>query len=218
MMPDKSAPHITNLSEDQQMSGMVYYSVAKGELSFGRKTANPIPDVILGAIGIKQNHAKIRLTPKGLFKIEVYDAESAANTLINGEAIPAKLRGKILNHCDRISFAGGNIYVFKYPKLRRAIKRMIDENELTKAGGLDKKDQEEIAWKTIQEQGILDVDKSNLSTLLVTDYSDQEKKEDENAVDWDIAFDEIENGEKIKQERIKKEREDLHNAELEKQK
>ena len=57
-----------------------------------------------------------------------------------------------------------------------------------------------------------------MSTLIVPDYSDQEKKEDENAVDWDIAFDEIENGEKIKQERIKKEREDHHNAELEKQK
>ena len=113
------------------MSGLVYYSIAKGEINFGRKTANPVPEVILGAIGIKSNHAKIRLTDKGLFKIEVYDPESAANTLINGEAIPAKKRGQLLNHCDRLSFAGGNIYVFKYPKLNRAIKRMIEENDLS---------------------------------------------------------------------------------------
>ena len=113
------------------MSGLVYYSIAKGEINFGRKTANPVPEVILGAIGIKSNHAKIRLTDKGLFKIEVYDPESAANTLINGEAIPAKKRGQLLNHCDRVSFAGGNIFVFKYPKLNRAIKRMIEENDLS---------------------------------------------------------------------------------------
>ena len=36
------------------------------------------------------------------------------------------------------------------------------------------------------------------------------------AVDWDMAFDEVENGEKLKQARIKKEREDAHNAELKK--
>ena len=61
------------------------------------------------------------MTPKGLFKIEVYDADSAQNTLINGESIPTKMRSKVLNHGDRLSFAGGNIYLFKYPKLRRTI-------------------------------------------------------------------------------------------------
>ena len=53
LLKDKRVPHITNLSEDEQMSGMVYFSLAKGEINFGRKSCNPPPEVILGAIGIK---------------------------------------------------------------------------------------------------------------------------------------------------------------------
>ena len=141
LLQDKRLPHITNLSEDQQMSGLVYYSLGKGAISFGRKSCNPPPEVILGAIGIKQHHAKIRITPKGLFKLEVYDAESANNTLINGEGIPTKQRSKVLNHGDRLSFPGGYMYVFKYPKLRRTIQRMIEENNL-QGSQLERKDQE----------------------------------------------------------------------------
>ena len=199
------------------MSGLVYYSLAKGEINFGRKSCNPPPEVILGAIGIKQHHAKIRLTPKGLFKIEVYDAESAQNTLINGESIPTKQRSKVLNHGDRIFFAGGNLYVFKYPKLRRTIQRMIEENNL-QGSELSRKDQEQIAWTSIQENGIQDVDKKNLDSLKVEDYNAKEIKEDEDAYSWDMAFTEVENGEKLKQDRIKKEREDQQNTELERQK
>ena len=35
------------------MSGIVFTSLMKGEILIGRKTANPTPDIILGAIGIK---------------------------------------------------------------------------------------------------------------------------------------------------------------------
>ena len=84
---------------------------------------------------------------------------------------------------------------------------MIEENDLSLAGGLTTKDQEEIAWKTIQEQGLLDVDKNNLQqTLGVPDYSIQEQTEDAHAIDWDKAFDEIENSEKIKRDKAEKER------------
>ena len=34
------------------MSGIVYTSLLKGEILIGRKTADPQPDIILGAIGI----------------------------------------------------------------------------------------------------------------------------------------------------------------------
>ena len=52
------------------------------------------------------------------------------------------------------------------------------------------------------------MDKTNLETLKVEDYSAKEIKEDEENYTWDMAFTEVENGEKIKQDRIKKERED----------
>ena len=62
-------------------------------------------------------------------------------------------RRQVLNHCDRISFAGC-IYVFKYPKLRRALKRLIDESinmneEGEETKNLTKTEQEELAWTFI---------------------------------------------------------------------
>lgn len=94
---------------------------------------------------------------------------------------------------------------------------MIEENNL-QGSELSRKDQEQIAWTSIQENGIQDVDKANLETLKVEDYSAKEIKEDEDAYSWDMAFSEVENGEKLKQDRIKKEREDQQNTELERQK
>ena len=58
---DKSVPHVINLNEDPQMSGIQYYSLSKGQILIGRKTGNPQPDIIIGATGIKQNHGKIKL-------------------------------------------------------------------------------------------------------------------------------------------------------------
>ena len=80
---DKSEPHITNLNEDPQMSGIVFTSLQKGEILIGRKTGDPQPDIILGAIGIQKNHGKITLKANGLFELVVV-AEAATTTLING--------------------------------------------------------------------------------------------------------------------------------------
>ena len=124
---EKNEPHITNLNEDPQMSGIVYTSLLKGEILIGRKTADPQPDIILGAIGIQKNHGKIKLKPNGLYELQVV-SEAAMSTLINGEALTVQKRRRVLNHCDRISFAGC-IYVFKYPKLRRALSQLIEASE-----------------------------------------------------------------------------------------
>jgi len=42
----------------------------------------------------------------------------------------------------------------------------------------------------------------------VPDYTKEEIREDQNAVDWDMAFTEVENGEKLKQDKAKKDAED----------
>lgn len=132
---DKSVPHITNLNEDPQMSGIVYNSLTKGEILIGRKTATPQPDIILGAIGIQKNHGKITLKQNGLFELSVA-AEAAITTMVNGESMTVQKRKRILNHCDRISFAGC-IYVFKYPKLRRALLQLIEVSEDIKNSGAE---------------------------------------------------------------------------------
>lgn len=54
----------------------------------------------------------------------------------------------MLNHCDRLSFAGC-IYVFKYPKLRRELNRLIlASSDIAEDGtqNLTKMEQEELAW------------------------------------------------------------------------
>ena len=94
----------------------MFYSLVSGEIHIGRKSGNPVPQIILGAIGIKPNHAKIKLQENGLFELSVCDADAAANTMVNGKNLPKK-RTKILNHLDRIAFSGGIIYVFYYPLL-----------------------------------------------------------------------------------------------------
>lgn len=137
---DKCVPHITNLNEDPQMSGIIYTSLQKGEILIGRKTGIPQPDIILGAIGIQKNHGKIKLKANGLFELSVV-AEAAITTYVNGEHLTVNKRSRVLNHCDRISFAGC-IYVFKYPKLRRALNKLIEASEEIKNEGsnMTKKD------------------------------------------------------------------------------
>ena len=114
------------------MSGIVYTSLAKGKISIGRKTAEPQPDIILGAIGILKNHGKSTLKKNGLFELSVA-SEAANSTLVNGEALSVNNRTRLLNHCDRISLAGC-IYVFKYPKLRRALQANVAAAEELKDG------------------------------------------------------------------------------------
>ena len=48
------------------------------------------------------------------------------------------------------------------------------------------------------------------------DYSKAEILEDSTAIDWDMAFNEVESGERLKLDREKKQREAEHNLVLEK--
>jgi len=123
-----TVPHLKNLHEDPQLSGVVYYNLSAGEIHIGRKTGDPVPQIILGAVGIKPNHAKISLKENtGLFELSVIDADAAQNTMINGKTLPKK-RTKILNHLDRICFAGSILYVFYYPLLSKYIREIVEKN------------------------------------------------------------------------------------------
>ena len=82
-------------------------------------------------------------------------AEAANTTYVNGEHLTVQKRSKVLNHCDRISFAGC-IYVFKYPKLRRALQDLIEVSQDIQSQGaeISQKDQKELAWQLIQQNGL----------------------------------------------------------------
>ena len=53
---DKSLPHLTNLNEDPQLSGMLYYNLQECPIHVGRKNGVPKPKITIGGIGILPNH------------------------------------------------------------------------------------------------------------------------------------------------------------------
>ena len=203
---DKSVPYVVNLHEDPMLSGIVYTPLLKGEITIGKKSGDHVPDIIIGAIRIQKNHAKIKLNQKGMFELHVV-AEGAAGTMINGEMMSIKKTKRVLNHNDRISFAGANIYVFRYPKLKRTLKDLIAASaEIQEQSGISKEEQENLAWQMVLENGIEGVKKDDPNSMRVDDYAPDEVADDEHSASWDQALDEVENGEKIRQEKIQKER------------
>ena len=195
---DKSVPYIVNLHEDPMLSGIVYTPLLKGEITIGKKSGDHVPDIIIGAIRIQKNHAKIKLNQKGLFEMHVA-AEGAANTMINGETMSIKKTKRVLNHNDRISFAGANIYVFRYPKLKRALNDLIAASaEIQEKSGISKEEQENLAWQMVLESGLEGVSKDDASSMRVPDYSPDEVADDEHSANWDQALDEVENGDKLR--------------------
>jgi hypothetical protein len=49
------APHLTNLNEDIQLSGKMYYSLSKcldSPLHIGRQGGDPVPQIVLRGVGI----------------------------------------------------------------------------------------------------------------------------------------------------------------------
>ena len=69
----------------------------------------------------------------------------------------------------------------------------------------------------ILENGIKDVSSSDPNSMKVADYSHDEVIEDENAVDWEQALDEVENGEKIKADKERKLRQQTHKDEIDRE-
>jgi len=63
-----------------------------------------------------------------LFELTCIDAEASNCTMVNGKYVPVKKRSKILNHLDRICFAGSAIYVFHYPLLAQSIQQIVKAN------------------------------------------------------------------------------------------
>ena len=79
------APHLTNLHEDLQLSGKIYYSLLHcledtgdgglGEMHIGRHDGEPKPQILLRGVGIQKNHARIIVNKaSGMFELHCSDA------------------------------------------------------------------------------------------------------------------------------------------------
>jgi hypothetical protein len=73
---NRSLPHITNLNEDPQLSGMLYYNMIDCPIHIGRKTGDPKPKITIGGIGILPNHAVFEKVPIGKPKIHTTEEVS----------------------------------------------------------------------------------------------------------------------------------------------
>lgn len=105
---NKRTPHLTNLSEDPNLSQLVYYGMTSFPVTVGRKSQEPLPNIVLGGLNVQRNHAQFILLPKGLIKFEVNvnDAKVPSRTLVNG--LPLKDgSSQILHHLDTIYFGPG---------------------------------------------------------------------------------------------------------------
>ena len=61
-----------------------------------------------------------------------------------GGNLPKK-RTRILNHLDRISFAGGAIFLFYYPLLNKLLKELVEKNA-TENEDMEMETRKEQAW------------------------------------------------------------------------
>ncbi len=111
----KMVPHLVNLNEDPQLDRKVFYSLSEhgDKLVVGRKNGEPSPQVVLGGIGIQQNHAIIEKTSKGYF-IKPTSPEALDHIAVNGQRIPSK-DGILLKPNDRIIFGTNSVFLFKEP-------------------------------------------------------------------------------------------------------
>lgn len=64
---------LTNINEDPLLNGKALYGLKEGVTHVGKKNGNPLPEIVLGTLGIKPNHAIIRNEENLRLFIEPFD-------------------------------------------------------------------------------------------------------------------------------------------------
>ncbi len=109
---DKTKPYIYNLHEDLQLNRKIVHNITDSQVHVGRKDGDPKPQVVLGGIGIKKNHAVFTLDSKGDVYLSPFDPSCAELIFVNGNEIKEPVR---LRHNDRIIFGTNVVFLFQYP-------------------------------------------------------------------------------------------------------
>ena len=106
---DKTLPHLLVLNEDLQLSYKLRYALNELPVYVGRKHGNPVPQIVLSGIGIKQNHAQFLKEGDNIL-LKAADKEAMEYIFVNGKKIPEQ--GQIINHKDRIIFGTNSIFLY----------------------------------------------------------------------------------------------------------
>ena len=84
-LKNKRAPHLTNLNEDTQLSGKLFYSLANlatENFSIGRALDSQI---VLRGVGIQNKHATLTIDYYGQISLNVVGQTAYEQTLVNGK-------------------------------------------------------------------------------------------------------------------------------------
>jgi len=161
---DKTKPYLLNLNEDPLLSGKILHSLAKEKVLIGRKNVEPVPDIVLGGIGIKAQHAEI-LNEDGKISISPCDRECGEQLYVNGQKIYEK---KELNHNDRIIIGTNSTFLLKLPG---------HEDESPNA---DKLRDEQLDWEFAQSELIALMDEEK--KLKLDELAKEREKEVESKI------------------------------------
>ncbi|XP_071958666.1 kinesin-like protein KIF28 [Antedon mediterranea] len=105
----KKEPHLLNLNEDPQLSGVVCHFLGSSETTFGRKDADPQPTITLNGLSIQKKHAIVSNSDG---EVEIKPGSPGAKIKVNG--IPL-VNSKVLENLDRILFGSNHMYVYHNP-------------------------------------------------------------------------------------------------------
>ncbi|XP_064623097.1 kinesin-like protein KIF28P [Lineus longissimus] len=109
----KSSPHIMNVNEDTQLSGIIKHCFKAGTQSIG-KTGGHGVDIQLRGLGLQPQHAVIRNSGK---KLTIEPSSNQAAIIVNGKHV---IKAICLKHLDRIKFGSNTLYLYiGFPGERR---------------------------------------------------------------------------------------------------
>jgi len=183
---DLSKPHIVNISEDPLLSGKIVYGFDKPVL-VGKKNGNPVPQIVLGSIAIRPNHAQFINENNQIYLMPESD-ECMDTIFVNG----IKIKGKTqLQHMDRIVFGTNSAFLFK------------DPSKIEKG----KENEAEVEFETIMKEKY---DKSEAAQV----EQNQKKEEEQKKAEYEKMKQELEQKAKDAAENLTKEKQAEYEAKL----
>jgi len=102
-------PHILNLNQDMQLSGVLAYGLEEGTNRIGRKDASLPQQIQLSGLNILKQHCVLFLVGSNA-SIDVVDA--GAKVFVNGKLVEEEMT---LKHGDRIIFGNNHVFLFIVP-------------------------------------------------------------------------------------------------------
>lgn len=96
-----------------------------GPVYVGRKNGDPKPSIVLGGVGIRNNHAIFQQKDDGFIYLMATEPEALEHILVNGQKLEEQPETGVseqrLFHLDRIVFGINTIFLFKYPLIKRKL-------------------------------------------------------------------------------------------------